>query len=266
MNGYAFGLAPRKHYPSVPLWSTLSANNVPAGAVAAAPAPVAHDWTAGMPKAGTPSDFGEMGNHNLNDCTCAAYYHARQVWTYVAAGTEITETDAVVATLYQEACNYNPAAGPPGPSAAAQDVLTYIATKGAPIAGGDGKQRDFLTAFVEIDHTRYLDIKNAIFDCGIVFVGFPRPTNVTSDNPVWDYDRTAPLTADGHAVVLAGYDDNGAIGISWGKRHTLTWDFIGAIVDEAYALVDKSWLDATQKTPAGLTLAQLQAAMKDLNG
>jgi hypothetical protein len=252
-----FGRANRTYDPRIPHLSALISLTATVGPQPPPP-PSQIDYTNGMP-----DDFGEMGNDHYNDCTSAAFYHARQVWTFAATGREITEPDTDVMTFYGETCGYTSNAPPPGPTGNIQTVLTALLNKGAPI-GPDGKTREFLTAFVEVDHRNVADIKTIINDCGIAYIGFPVPSNVKSSVAVWDYDPKAKWTGEGHAIVLAGYDANGAVGISWGKRHTLTWDFITRIVDEVYALVDAVWVSGGGKTPAGLTLDELAAQMKAL--
>jgi hypothetical protein len=68
----------------------------------------------------------------------------------------------------------------------------------------------------------------------------------------------------GHAVVLAGYDAKGARVISWGQYYTMTWDFFAKFVDEVYAIADQDWVEATGKTPGGLSLADLEKQMQAL--
>ena len=70
----------------------------------------------------------------------------------------------------------------------------------------------------------------------------------------------------GHAVILAGYDDQGARVISWGQYYTMTWEFFGKFVDEVYAIADSEWIESTGQTPGGLTLDQLEAQMQALSG
>jgi len=52
--------------------------------------------------------------------------------------------------------------------------------------------------------------------------------------------------------------------ISWGQYYTMPWAFFEKFVDEAYAIADPEWITKKGKTPGGLTLAQLEAAMKAL--
>lgn len=63
-------------------------------------------------------------------------------------------------------------------------------------------------------------------------------------------------------MILAGYDANGATVISWGDKYSMTWKFFGQFCDEIYGLIDQSWIESTGKTPAGLTLAQIESLMQ----
>ncbi len=247
-----FGRTARTYNPGVPHMSALIA------ARAVSPPPPSVNHVSGMP-----ADFGMMLNDNLGDCTCAAYYHARQVWTFNAGSKEVTEPDVDVQQLYVQACGYNPKKKGPGPGGNEQKVLTYLTKKGAPI-GPKGKKREKIVAFIEVDHRNTDDVKRAINNCGIAYIGFPVPGNVNYDNRTWDYEPSAGMTNEGHAVVLAGYDAHAATAISWGRLYTLTWSFIGNIVDEVYAIADRAWIAKTGKTPGGLTLAELRAQMQDL--
>ena len=248
-----FGRNPRAFNPRVPHLSSFLAGQI------LPPPPLSVDNTAGMP-----ADFGMMLNDNLGDCTCAAYYHARQVWTFRAQGTEVTEPDTDVDELYEQACGYDPTQPGEGPGGNEQDVLTYLLNTGAPV--GTGQQRQKIFAFVEVDPRNNDDVKRTIYDCGVAYIGFPVPSNLSPDDPVWDYDVASPMTDEGHAVILAGYDENGAVVISWGQRYKMTWAFITNLVDEVYAIADGAWIASGGQTPAGMTLAQLEAQMQAIKG
>jgi hypothetical protein len=64
--------------------------------------------------------------------------------------------------------------------------------------------------------------------------------------------------------VLCAYDEDGATLISWGRIFTMTWDFFSKYVDEVYAIADRAWIDAKHRTPAGLTLPELESLMRKL--
>ena len=77
-----------------------------------------------------------------------------------------------------------------------------------------------------------------------------------------------PQIVGGHAVVLPGYDADGAIVISWGQLYKMTWQFFSTYVDEVYNISDAAWAtSAFAKTrnlrlPAGLTEAELANQMR----
>ncbi|MGH8266277.1 MAG: hypothetical protein ACRETS_03060, partial [Steroidobacteraceae bacterium] len=91
------GRLPRAYNPRVPHLSALLAGR----RRLLAPPPPAIDYTAGMP-----ANLGEFFNDQLGDCTCAAVYHAIQVWTYNAQAAIDTEPDVNAKLLYEQACGY----------------------------------------------------------------------------------------------------------------------------------------------------------------
>ena len=253
------GRLPRGFDKRIPLMHDLT---LKAGVAPKAP-PAALDYTNGMP-----ANLGVMLNNTLGDCTCAAFYHALQVWSFNCGDPIDTEPDSDVELLYEKACGYNPAQGGEGPGGNEQKVLTYILKKGAP-AGPQGTPVKKIDAFVEVAVNNLNNIKSTIADCGVCYIGFNVPQYIVPVGKpplaVWDVEPNADNTiVGGHAVVLAGYNAQGARVISWGQYYTMTWAFFEKFVDEAYAIADPEWITTKGTTPGGLTLAQLEAAMKQL--
>jgi len=253
---HKLGRLHRTYNPSVPHMSALLAGQT------LPPPPASVDYTAKMP-----ADLGMMMNDTLGDCTCAAFYHALQVWSFNASGKIDTEVDTDVEKLYVLACGYNPRLGGEGPGGNEQHVLTYLMKKGAPM-GPNGKTRHKIAAFVEVDPRNTDDVKRTIDECGVAYIGFNVPAFLMPPGApppaVWDAQRDNTQSIGGHAVVLAGYDANGARVISWGQYYTMTWAFFAQYVDEVYAIADPTWVEATGKTPAGLSLEELETQMQGL--
>ena len=260
MTHFKLGRLARTYDPRIPHLSALLAGQAPTTA------PPSTDWTAGMP-----ANLGMMLNDTLGDCTCAAVYHALQVWSFNARAGDIdTEPDSDVEKLYVDACGYKPSAGGEGPGGNEQHVLTYLLKSGAP-TGPAGQTRHKIKAFVEVDPRNVNDVKQTIFDCGVAYIGFNVPQFLMPPPPasppaVWDVQTTDTNSIGGHAVVLAGYDAVGARVISWGQYYTMTWAFFAQYVDEVYAIADAGWIGAKGTSPAGLSLAALEAQMKGLQG
>jgi Phosphorylase superfamily len=254
---YKLGRLRRTYDPRIPHLSALLAGQAPS-----TPPPSAN-YTNGMP-----ANLGMMLNNTLGDCTCAAFYHAIQVWTFNTGQENIdTEPDSDVEKLYILACGYNPSVPGEGPGGNEQHVLTYILKHGAPV-GPQGKSVHKIAAFVEVDPRNLNDVKQTIFDCGVAYIGFNVPQYIvpgaTPPPAVWDVENQNTQIVGGHAVVLAGYNAQGARVISWGQYYTMTWAFFSKYVDEVYAIADNDWITAKGTSPAGFTLAQLEAQMKAL--
>ncbi|MGA8298865.1 MAG: hypothetical protein WCB53_02145 [Terriglobales bacterium] len=255
---FRLGRTPRAFDPRIPHMSALLAGQT------LTPPPPSVDYSSSMP-----ANLGMMLNDTLGDCTCAAFYHALQVWTFnVSNGKSMdTEPDIDVEKLYELACGYNPKTPGEGPGGNEQKVLKYLLRTGAP-TGTTGGTANKIAAFVEVDPRNVDDVKRAINDCGVAYIGFNVPANImpANANPpaVWDVAPGKPKIVGGHAVVLPGYDANGAIVISWGQRYKMTWNFFATYVDEVYAIADPDWVTATGKTPGGISLSELQQQMQAL--
>jgi hypothetical protein len=257
---FRLGRTARSFDPRVPHMSALMA-----GKQLPAP-PASVDYTKGMPQ-----DLGMMLNDTLGDCTCAAVYHAIQVWTFNASkGAKMeTEPDGDVKKLYELACGYNPNTPGEGPGGNEQHVLKYLLQRGAPTGAG-GNTSNKISAFVEVDPRNTDDVKRAINDCGVAYIGFSVPASIMPQGQeppkVWKVDPSNTQIVGGHAVVLPGYSAEGVRVISWGSYYTMAWDFFAKYVDEVYAIADQTWIAAKGTTPGGLTLPQLEAQMQALQG
>jgi len=255
MTSPKLGRKTRGYNPAIPHMSALLAGK------SLAPAPLQIDYTAGMP-----NDLGAMLNMDLCDCTCAAFYHARQVWSFNAGGKMVTEPDSDVLALYEQACGYSPSDPTTDQGGVEQDVLTYLLNTGAPV-GADGTQRDKILAFIESDPRNLDDLKRVIADCGVAYVGVRVPQSVM-DNAAdvsvpWDTTGNQTIVG-GHAVVLAAYDLDSFTCISWGRRYKITVPFLGNFLEEAYGIADPAWIAATGKTPLGMSVPEVESTMRAL--
>lgn len=242
------GRRPRGHDPRIPHLSALLAGATPTP-------PPAVDYTKGMP-----SYLGAMLNTSLGDCTCAAFGHAIQVWTANTETAMATPTDDDVLGLYEGACGYQPGNPSTDQGGVEQDVLSYLLK--TPFAGSE------LAAFIEIDPRNMDDLRNCVYWCGVVYLGFNVPAylmnGLTDPGAVWDVNPGADNSIiGGHAVIWPGYNTNFRT-VSWGNYYEMTPAFVLQFVDEAYALVDPDWFATTGLTPAGMTVAQLQQQMQGL--
>lgn len=222
--------------------------------------PPSVDWTQAFDN----RPLGMMLNDTLGDCTCAGLGHALQTWTVNASAGAmmLTITDQQVEQLYEGACGFDPN-NPNGTDngGVEQDVLSYAMNTGIPTDAGPHK----INGYIEVDPRNFRDVRLTIDQFGLAYIGFNVPNSLMENGPppVWNYDPSADNTiVGGHCVILVGYDAVGATLISWGQFYRMRWPFFGQFVDETYAMVDVDWIKSTGQAPCGLTLDELEAAMK----
>jgi hypothetical protein len=220
------------------------------------PLPHCVDYSTGMP-----ANLGVMLNNNLGDCVPAAAGHSIQVWSFNADPPMVTPSDADIEKFYELAGGYVP--GNPNTDNGCVEQVALIDWLNNPI------DDNTLAAFVEIDVSNLAEIKRAIWECGVVYIGMIVPSflqNLEAPGSVWAANPKANNSIiGGHAVAVVGWDvrDN-LILISWGARYTMTPSFWSGFVDEAYALANPSWIKNTGRSPAGLTLSQLETLMASM--
>ena len=249
------GKLPRIYNPAVPHMSSLM------GKSRKKDYPASVDYSKGMKE-----DLGMLLNDKLGCCTCAAYYHAMQVWSFHTNKTDgmITQPDMNVLQLYKEACGYDPHDPYSDKGGIMQNVLIYLLNTGA-ITGLKSETHHKIRSFVEVDVRNLADIKHAIYDCGVLYIGFYVPSHLMESEPpaVWQYKKQSPLVG-GHAITLTGYDSKTFSLISWGKRYKMTHEFFLNYTDEAYCLVDVDWFTETGKSILGLSMKDLENQMQEL--
>jgi len=214
------------------------------------------NWLDGMP-----GNFGMMKNDTLGDCSCAGLHHARQVWTYNANGTVMTtDADRDVLADYEAACGYVPGDESTDQGGCLQDVLAYTVKTGITTDGVPDK----LAAYFEIDPRIQLDIREVIALAGVAYIGIKVKESWTASDAGAVWDASDEVSAGGHCVILAGYNKDGFDVISWGTRFRLTNAGFAQVCDEAYGLVDRNWIEKTGLTPGGISVDQLEAAMRSM--
>lgn len=251
-----FGRLPRKFDDKIPKLSTVRRKLVAPPQI---PTAVNYDLV-------LPPWTGMFGNDWLGDCTCAAVYHAYQVWSANANPPIDEDPESRAVQLYQECCGYVPGDASTDNGGVEQDVLNYWLNVGVP-RGSVSDERSHLTAFVEIDQRSLENVKAAIFEGGLAYIGFEVPAYFNFAK-VWDIDPAGdPTIISGHAVILTGYDDSTQRFrlLSWGEEYFMSYNFFLKFTDEAYFLLDAEWINnAARTSPMGLDMAALEEAMTAL--
>jgi hypothetical protein len=204
-----------------------------------------------------------MLNNVLGDCVAAAPGHAVQQWT-AYAGKPFIPTDAEIQAFY-EFSGYNPAN--PG-SDQGWDILSmakYFRQNGI---GGHK-----IAAFVQLANGNWEQLQQsiALFGNGIIGLQLPDWT-VPQDGTDWTTipwtSAGGPLTpnpANGHCVLVPGYNGVNGRPVSWG---TLMPDmdaaFYKACNMQSVAFVSQDWIEQDGKSPSGFAVAQLLIDLKEV--
>lgn len=123
-----------------------------------------------------------------------------------------------------------------------------------------------ISAFAEINPASDDETRRAIFmDVGIG-IGLALPKSAKKQMDVgkpWDVvtgpDAT-PNSWGGHYVYVSGYTTLGPVCITWGRKLQMTWGFVHAYCDEAYAIFDAL---NTKKLKMGLNVKLLASFIKE---
>jgi hypothetical protein len=221
------------------------------------PAPPAVDWGKKIPATG----WGMMLNDKIGDCTCAAAAHLIQDWTS-NDGQLVTLSDDDVLAAYEAVSGYDPKSGKHDDGAVEIDVLNYWRKNGI----GEHK----FDAYVALEPRNHEHIRDSIHLFGGCYIGLALPVSAQRQRtwtvpPGGTSGPGAPGSWGGHAVVLVAYNPRRVTCITWGQEKQMTWGFLDAYCDEAYALLSvDDWLHGDKQAPNGLDLATLRTDLQEI--
>ena len=116
-------------------------------------------------------------------------------------------------------------------------------------------------AFAAINPANQTETQTTVWEFGGADIGLNLPT-AWRDDEIWDVGSGPayrPGSWGGHSVPIVAYDDAYAYVITWGKIQAITYPAIAKYSDEAYAIIDPSWLAKGGETPSALDLPKLRA-------
>jgi hypothetical protein len=186
------------------------------------------------------------GNDHLGDCTIAALAHAITAYRGLIGSKKVIMPKQDVVKLYYHLT------GGIDSGLVELDVLNYWRKNAV--------NGDKIMAFVSLDPKNHTHVQQAIQLFGGVYIGFQVQQNCQQEFDAHQPWTPGPLTQDGHAVFVVGYDQSGVTVLTWGNTQKGTWAWWDECVDETYAI-----LPPEANTPGfapGLNLAQLKADLQ----
>ncbi len=220
-----------------------------------APAPM-RDWAEQLPV-----DLGLYRNDTLGVCGVASTAHLMKVWSS-QHGAVFAATEYDVIKAYSAIGGYVPSDPTSDRGTDMLAVCKYWRNTG--IAGRK------IRAFVKLDHDSPLQLKVALNLFGGVYAGASLPRAAANTMQTWGAPPGVLLgdlavgSWGGHAMAVLGYDRAGVTFATWGRRQKATWAWWLTYIDEAYALLDDSWVNADVVAPNGFDFAQLAGDIADL--
>lgn len=242
------GRVPSRHDPR-----TFRLANYLADGQYAAPPP-ARDWI-------SKTRFSWFENSSLGTCTCAALCHMLQAHA-TQQGVAMTISDADVLAMYSAIGGY--VVGHPETDRGAQmiDALRYLKSTG--IAGHK------VGAYVRVDTHNLVEVRAAINLFGGLYVGANMPNRVTSQ-VVWDLvpvderdTRDDPGSMGGHAFTLLKYDRLHYGLATWATTYAAANAWVDMYVDEAWAIIEQTWVADGKLAPNGFDVDRLQSDLARL--
>lgn len=234
------GKRPAKRDVRVPSLLSLLSPEVP-------PAPAAHSWSRGR------TDWGDLGNDKLGNCTAAGMFHLQEVAAMAAARKFDPSTKECIDFYYASTGQT-----PPSDNGGVElDVLTYAVKHG--VLGWT------IRGFATVNQNNPAHVMQGAYLFPGLYIGVELPISAQAQD-VWDYNGNAfdpnnhPGGWGGHCVILVDYDETGVTFITWGALKKATWAWFDRYCDEAYAVLTSAWLN-NEKSPAGFDVAALETYM-----
>jgi hypothetical protein len=202
-----------------------------------------------------------MDNDTIGDCTTAAAGHCIEEWT-TDVGDPVVLPDATIVAAYAAVSGYDPTTGQGDVGATVVSVLNYWRQTGI---GGHTIRAYAAVTPSDLDHVR-----DSVSIFGNCYIGLMMPLSAQTQS-IWSVPpggangQGAPGSWGGHAVPVVAYDPDGLTVVTWGALKRMTWGFLSAYCDEAYALLSDDFLTADE-TPAGIDLTALEADLQDVTG
>lgn len=235
MTTYRLGKLPAKRPHGLSDLAVYAAGKMPAP-----PASVA------VPQASYPLD----GNDQYGDCVMAGVGHLIAAWdAEVGQSDPVPSQDAVV----QE---YFTLTGGPDSGLNEADVLAHWQQVGLFSRRIEG--------YAPVDYRNIVELHQAVAFYGGSMLGIACPQSAQQQfaaGEPWTFVPGSPI-AGGHCIVALGYTPTALLCATWGGIAEVTYPFVSAYLDEAWAVIPSQFVEAG-RGPA-LDLASLKADLERL--
>lgn len=204
-----------------------------------------------------------LGNDRYGDCAQAGAMHLIQAQT-ANAGAPLHGTLEQTLALYTALTGFSPADPATDQGTDLLSLLEYWKGTGIEVTGAQGNTVTHrILGWAALDLTSIAQMRYASYIFGGTYLGIQCPRSALEDMSNWTYKAGSPIEG-GHCIPGLGQGGAGGHVASWGRAIPYTWEFALKYLDEGYVVVSPAWVEAQGKSPSGLDLNGLLAAMKTL--
>lgn len=210
-----------------------------------------------------PSQLEMLGNDQYGDCAEAGAMHLIQVET-ANTGNPLHGTLQQTLDLYSALTGFDPNNPDTDQGTDLLTLLQYWKSQGISVTDAKGqvvKHTILGWASLDISSVAQMRYVNDVF--GGTYLGINCPQSAENDTSNWVVVPNSPIIG-GHCVNGTGQGRAGGHLISWGLNIPFQWAFPLAYLDEGYVVVSSLWVNNQGKSPSGMDLNGLLAAMKAL--
>jgi hypothetical protein len=218
------------------------------------PAVPPQGWETAVPAA----SLDILGNDQYGDCAEAGALHLIQAMSY-NSGRPLDPSYDDAIRLYSAVTGFNPSDPATDQGTALTDLLNYWQNTGITVGSTVHK----ILGFATVDFTSIPLMRYATYLFGGLYLGINCPAKCQQDTSNWNFGPGLPIDG-GHCVIRAGEGAAGGKTGSWGMWIPTSNEFYLSYVDEAYIVVTEDWVSAQGKSPTGLDVNGLLAAMKSI--
>lgn len=219
--GFSLGRLPAK-FTNAPLLHTLASF----GIMPAVVAPVDYSTLVGQ--------WPMLLNDQLGDCTAAGLLHMMQCWRAKAMKLEVPD-DGAALDIYSATSGYLQGQPDTDRGANMNDVLSYAQKNLSGVPYNNFSAPEWIRAYAYIQHDDLAHVTRAIANFVGVYAGVMlRQSQMTQE--VWDADGSEIIG--GHCIYVVGFNLQGPIVISWGKRIQTTWAWWNQAIEEAWVCMN----------------------------
>ena len=207
-----------------------------------------------------PSTWGMLGNDQYGCCGEAGILHLIQGQSS-NTGNPLTATTAQALALYSAVTGFDPNDPSTDQGTVLTDLLTYIQKNGVEMNNSTGKPVTVeVVGSASLDISSFAQLRYAAFTFGGTYLGINCPQQCVDDTSNWNFSAGLP-PAGGHCIPQEGEGAAGGKIVSWGMVIPCSTGFLLSYLEEGYVVITKAWLNAQGKSPTGLDLNSLVAAM-----